>query len=126
MARILIVDDDRDIRALMELTLKRSGHRVVQAEHARDAVDELRGGSFDIILMDVDMPQMDGVSFTRLLNENPRFLAFQKIPIVMVTGKDEPGVMDDSFDAGAVYFLRKPFTPNELLDTVRLVLHAPE
>lgn len=108
----------------MSATLTRQGHKPQRAANPREATDRLMASSFDLILMDVDMPEMDGISFTRLLADNPRFLAYQNVPIIMVTGKSDPGVMGDSFEAGAAFFLQKPFSPRELLDTVRMVLHT--
>lgn len=124
MARILIVDDDADMRALLTLTLERQSHRPTACKDPADAVTQLKGSTFDLILLDIDMPEMDGLSFARLLRDNPRFLRYRPVPIIMITGKTDPGVMGDSFDAGAVYFLSKPFTPREVLDTISLVLSA--
>lgn len=124
MTRILIVDDDADMRALLELTLSRAGFETRGAPDPAEAVVELKRNVFDLILLDIDMPRMDGLSFARLLRENPRFMSYRPVPIVMMTGTDEPGVMIDSFDAGAVYFLAKPFSPGEVLATVRLVLRS--
>ena len=122
MAKLLIVDDDPDMRAFLKLALERKGHKVTTAADPTHAVDELTVGTYDLILLDIDMPKMDGLSFARLLRENPRFLSYRPVPIVMMTGNDDPGVMASSFDAGAVYFLSKPFTPREVADTVRMVL----
>ena len=122
MVKLLIVDDEPDMRTFMSRTLEGEGHHVVRAPDARAAVDALGAATFDLILMDIDMPGMSGLELTRLLRENPRFLNYQHVPIVMVTGDTE--AMAESFDAGAVYFLEKPFNPRELLDTVRTVVHA--
>jgi len=122
VVKLLIVDDEPDMRTFMGRTLEREGHRVIQAADARLAVDALSAQTFDLILMDIDMPGMSGLELTRLLRDNPRFLGYQHMPIVMVTGNTD--AMGDAFDAGAVYFLEKPFTPRELLDTVRTVSHT--
>lgn len=124
MARVLIVDDDVDLCSMLKLTVERAGHSAVVTADPQEAVGAMERADFDLILLDIDMPFMDGLSFARLLRESPGFLRYRIVPIVMMTGKDDVGVMAESFDAGAVYHLNKPFTPREVLETIRLVLHA--
>lgn len=124
MARLLIVDDEPDMRSLMQTVLERETHKVDCAPGAKEAVDLLSLRTYDAILMDIDMPGMNGIELTRLLRDNPRFLGYRDTPVIMVTGKTDPNTMGESFDAGAVFFLQKPFGPRELNDTVRVVLQT--
>ncbi|MFT7621916.1 MAG: CheY-like chemotaxis protein [Myxococcota bacterium] len=124
VARLLIVDDDADLRLLVRTLLERAQHKVDEASDPKEAVDKLAMRDYDAILMDIEMPRMSGLEFIRLLKDNPRFLHYQDTPIIVVSGNTDPGIMAESFEAGAVYHLQKPFTPAELMDTVRVVLHA--
>ncbi len=124
MARILIVDDDKDLGSMLKLSIERAGHHAVVSTDPQSAVGAMERSDFDLILLDIDMPFMDGLSFARLLRDSPGFLRYRVVPIVMMTGKEDVGVMGDSFDAGAVYHLNKPFTPSEVLDTITLVLRS--
>lgn len=118
----MIIDGDPAVRALAAHHLEREGHRITRVADAMEAVAQFRGGTFDLVLLDMEMPGVGGASFARMLSDSPRLLGFASPPIVMMTARDEPGLMADSFDAGAAYFLKKPFTPREVSDVVRLVL----
>ena len=124
MTKLLVVDDEPEMRNYMKTTLERADYMVHLAADPAEAVLLLEGNTFDAVLLDVDMPDMDGVTFTRLLKQNPSILGNPDVPILMVTGRDDPGIMGESFDAGAQYFVKKPFSPRELLQAVRLVLHG--
>ena len=122
MAKLLIVDDEPDMRQYMRTALERGGYQVTTASSPKEAVSILEHERFDAVLLDVDMPNMDGVSFARVLRQNPTILGHRDVPILMVTGRDDPGVIGESFDAGAQFFVKKPFSPRELLHAIRLVL----
>ena len=122
METLLVVDDDAEMRRYMVKTLEKGGFSVQAAPAPSAAVNLLQHAHFDAILLDIDMPEMDGVSLTRLLTQNPQLLGHADVPILLVTGRDDPGIMGDSFEAGARFFLQKPFSPRELLNALALVL----
>ena len=124
MAKLLVVDDEKDMRTYMKVALEKHSHSITLADGPSEAVACLRDATFDAVLLDIDMPEMDGVTFTRVLTNTPTLLGHPDVPIVLVTGRDDPGIIGESFDAGARYFLRKPFSPKELLHAVQLVLEA--
>ena len=124
MARILIVDDEQAMREYMRRVLEKHGHTVHSAKSPSDAVAALSEARFDALLLDIEMPEMDGLTFTRLLTKNPQILGPHDVPILLVTGRDNPGTMGDGFAAGARFFVRKPFSPNELLSAVNLVTNT--
>ena len=122
VAHLLLVDDDSELLSMAATALVRSGHKVTTAISPVEAARHLPSSEFDLILMDIDMPGMDGLSFARLLQENPHYLAFRDVPIVIISGSSRPGIFADSLEANAVFFLAKPFSLEDLSRTVRLVL----
>ena len=121
MARILIVDDNAVLRRVISVTLRKAGYTVLAAENAAEAVRLLAEAPVDLMLLDVAMPETDGLTLLRRLRADVRY---KKLPIVMLTasGQDE-----DRFSAhaeGANDFLTKPASSAELVDTVRRWLPA--
>lgn len=131
---ILVVDDSEDIRLLINTFLKSAGYKdVFMAESAFEALDllglsikkdktvvlEKEGCDIDLILLDVVMPEMDGIEFCRIVKASE----FHKdIPVVMSTAIDEVKLLEIAFDAGAIDYLTKPHNKIELLARVRSVL----
>lgn len=120
---ILIVDDREENRDLLQVTLETAGFdRVAQASSATDALRQLSqdgAADFDLILMDIMMPDIDGVEACRRIRASE---ALAKIPIIMVTAKGTPEVLEEAFAAGAIDFLTKPYDPIELVARVSSAL----
>jgi CheY-like chemotaxis protein len=114
-ARILLVEDDQDIRTLFRMTLTSAGYFVREARDGLEAIATLQIEAFDAILLDLSMPRIDGVSAldTFKVMENG-----QNIPIIAVSALDDPAVEERTLESGAVAFLHKPLTPQELLDAL--------
>lgn len=106
-ANILIVEDDFISMSFLESQIQGLGHHIYKAENGKEALDALNtnNGQIDIVLMDREMPVMDGISTVRNMKDNP---AFKKIPVIMVTGADELEEMKEGLDAGVFYYLTKP------------------
>lgn len=105
---LLLVDDDRRIRALMSRYLTGQGYRVSTAENAADARGRLRGLAFDLIVLDVMMPGENGVDFAKSLRLE------SQIPILMLTAQSDAPARVRGLEAGADDYLSKPFEPKEL------------
>jgi len=121
--KILIVDDLPDSRFLMRMTLGRSGWDVIEAADGHEAVNLANMEMPDVVLMDYNMPVMDGVEACRQLNDMDDTA---HIPVIIYTGAFSGGNAPDSlksqaFDAGAVEFLVKPIMPNDLKSKVEAV-----
>lgn len=113
MNRILIVDDDKDIVAALEIYLTTSGYEVLKAYNGREALSVLTGNQVDLILMDVMMPQMDGIAATKAIREN------SNIPILFLTAKSEDVDLINGLNVGADDYITKPFKPMEVLARVK-------
>jgi CheY-like chemotaxis protein len=124
--RILIVDDHELDRRLSTLDLEAAGYRVWEAGNANEAADLLAQQSFDLLVLDIVMPGIDGLTFLKELRRNQRT---QKVPVIMLTARDE---VDDELGAmadGAVSYIIKPSHRDVLVKSVAEVLakagHAP-
>ncbi|MBQ3090345.1 MAG: response regulator transcription factor [Oscillospiraceae bacterium] len=113
MNRIMIVDDDRDILAALEIYLTTSGYQVIRAENGREAVRRMEEEPADLILMDVMMPQMDGIAATRIIREK------SNVPILFLTAKSEDVDLIHGLNVGADDYITKPFKPMEVLARIR-------
>jgi CheY-like chemotaxis protein len=116
---VLVVDDDSFQRNLINTLLKSENYQVLFAPSGEDALNILRKTQPDVILMDVMMPEMDGIETTRRLKAMPQFA---KIPVIMVTGNSEGNVVVDSLKAGASNFVVKPFNSATLIDKINHAL----
>jgi adenylate cyclase len=105
---ILVVDDDAVNRQMLSTLLAREGHRVETAQHGRQALDMLRAGPFDVVLLDIVMPEMDGYEVLAQIKEDP---ALRHLPVIMITALDEVDSAVKCIEMGADDHLAKPFDP---------------
>ena len=119
--RSLLVDDSRTIRALVKPMLTDMGFQVMEAGDGQQALDACNVQIPDVVLLDWNMPVMDGLSFLRELKTLP---AYKFTPVIMLTTEDDSGRMAQAKAAGARAWLLKPFNPPALLDTVSKVITA--
>ena len=102
--KILVVDDDATARLLMRAALQQAGFDVRLAVDGADALRQFAGDSFDLVMLDVDMPGMSGIDVCTAL----RAQGGEYLPIVMVTGMDDVKSVEASFKSGATDFIAKP------------------
>ena len=119
MARILIAEDERDIRELVAFSLQFGGFEVVQAANGAEAVERAPVEKPDLILMDVRMPKMTGYEACRALKAMPDM---RHIPVVFLSAKGQESEIQTGLEAGAEEYILKPFAPDELVKQVKLVL----
>jgi CheY-like chemotaxis protein len=115
MAKILIADDSPMVRKIAKMSLEKGGHVVIEAGDGKEALDQAHAEKPDIVLLDAEMPEMDGWEASKALKGDPATAA---IPVLMCTGhdlSDDPGQLTE---AGANGFITKPYNAQNLLDTV--------
>lgn len=115
----LIVDDSVSMRQMVAFTLRQGGFEVVEGEHGQDALGKLKGKRFDIIITDLNMPVMDGITFIKNVREQKEF---KLVPILMLTTESQASKKEQGKAAGATGWITKPFDPEKLMATVSKVL----
>lgn len=115
---ILTVDDSRTIREMVSFTLKGAGYTVLEAEDGEKALVLLKDKTVDIIITDLNMPVMDGLTLIKNLRQDARF---KFIPILMLTTEADDTKKKEGRDAGATGWIVKPFEPEKLIQVVQKV-----
>ena len=119
MAKILIAEDEPDIRALIEFTLQYAGHEVVTARNGLEAFESALQVIPDMILMDVRMPQMTGYEACEKIKQEE---SLKHIPVVFLTAKGQEKEIQTGLSLGAAEYLLKPFAPDDLTRRVQEIL----
>jgi CheY-like chemotaxis protein len=119
MLRILVVDDERPVREAMALLLKQQGYRVVVAECGHTAVSAIETFTFDLVIVDIFMPGMNGLETIDILRQDA-----PEVPIIVMSGyaagsgATGPDFFREAVDRGATCCLRKPFSRDQLIDAI--------
>ncbi len=121
--KILVVDDEPDIRDVLKITLEAEKYEVIEAENGEEAIKIVSQKVPDLVLLDYKMPKMDGREVCRRIKKD---ILLRHLPIIMVTGKGEITDKVDGIDAGADDYIVKPFEPEELLAHIRMILRRTE
>ncbi|HQC98726.1 MAG TPA: response regulator [Aquabacterium sp.] len=118
---ILIVDDSSSLRTVVKIALNRAGYDVLEAGDGKEALAQLdKAGKVNLIVSDVNMPNMDGITFVTEVKKHPRH---RFTPVVMLTTEGQDAKKEQGRAAGAKAWITKPFNPPQLLDAVsKLVL----
>jgi len=112
---ILVVDDSASLRQVVNLTLQSAGYEVVEACDGRDALTKLDGKKFHLIISDVNMPNMDGISLLKEVKKHP---SYKFTPIIMLTTEAGENKKQEGQAAGAKAWVVKPFQPQQMLAAV--------
>lgn len=120
MAHILIAEDERDIRDLINFTLTFAGHQVTAAANGEEAVQKAQNIQPDLIMMDVRMPKMTGYEACRVLKKIERF---RETPVVFLSAKGQDEEVQAGIDVGAYAYILKPFSPDDLARRVNDILN---
>ena len=118
-AKILTVDDSASIRLTTRVTLSNAGYTVTEAVDGLDGLSKLKDGEYDLVVTDLNMPNMDGLTMIRELRKLP---AHTGVPVIFLTTESDGELKAQAKAAGATGWLTKPFDPEHLVKIVRKVL----
>ncbi len=119
MATILIVDDSASMRQMVSFTLSSEGYTVVDAPDGKIGLQKAQETAVDLVITDVNMPNMDGISFIKEMREIPNY---KYTPLLLLTTESDAGKKSEGKAAGATGWMLKPFRPDQLIATVKKVL----
>lgn len=121
MKRIMVVDDSGMTRKLISSIISREGYMVDTAENGVDALEKLYRSPFNLVIMDMNMPQMDGMELLRTLRADAQY---KGVPIIVLSSNSGPDEIQKTMKAGANFYLIKPADSDKLLQCVRTLLKA--
>jgi two-component system chemotaxis response regulator CheY len=113
---LLIIDDSASMRQMVTFTLKDAGYNVIAANNGKDALSKLEGAKVEMVITDLNMPEMDGIEFIRQMRSKA---GYKFLPIVMLTTESQESKKQAGRQAGASGWLVKPFRPEQLIDVVK-------
>jgi two-component system chemotaxis response regulator CheY len=117
--KIITVDDSVSLRQMVNFTLKDAGYDVSEAVDGKDALEKIKGDPVHMVITDLNMPEMDGISLIREIRAMP---SYKTIPIIMLTTESQLDKKKEGKDAGATGWIVKPFRPEQLLAVIDKVL----
>jgi len=123
---ILIVDDSASMRKIIRKTLSLSGFQVgacVEAANGKEALEILQQHPVDLVLSDINMPEMNGVEFLWQLRQDPRW---KQLPVVMITTETSEKIVKEAIELGARGYLRKPFRPEQIRSCLTEIMGGPD
>lgn len=113
---IMIVDDSASMRQMVSFTLKKAGYDVVEAVNGKDGCDKIKQSKVDLIVTDLNMPEMNGIDFIREVRLNP---SYKFTPVLMLTTESQKDKIDEGKKVGCSGWIVKPFSPEHLLSTIQ-------
>lgn len=113
---VMIVDDSASVRRVVGIALKGAGYAVIEGSDGKDALSKLTGQKVHLIISDVNMPNMDGISFLKAVKQLP---AYRFTPVIMLTTESEESKKREGQAAGAKAWVVKPFQPEQLIGAVQ-------
>lgn len=117
--KIVVIEDEADILEVIEYNLRREGYEVIPSQNGEDGLEKIEKSAPDLVLLDLMLPEIDGVELCRKLKSDPLTAA---IPVIMVTAKGEESDIVLGLGVGADDYVTKPFSPKELIARVKAVL----
>jgi CheY-like chemotaxis protein len=118
-AHILVVDDYAVSQRLLRQILQKGGYQVAIAEDGYRALAQIEANAFDLVVLDVSMPRMDGMQVLTKLRSDERF---KNLPVIMLTASGDDQIRENAKKVGANAFLTKPSSSSEVLSTIKMLL----
>lgn len=116
---IMTADDSASVRQMVGFTLKQAGYEVIEGVDGKDALGKLNGNRVDMVITDLNMPNMDGIELIRQIRTNSKY---KFIPIIMLTTESQAAKKQEGKAAGATGWIVKPFKPEQLIAVIKKVL----
>ncbi len=116
---IMTVDDSASVRQMVSFTLKEAGYNVIEASDGKDALSKIQNAELNLIVTDLNMPNMDGIDLIKNVRTNPKH---KFVPIIMLTTESQNEKKMEGKSAGATGWIVKPFKPEQLLNVVKKVI----
>ena len=110
--KALVVDDSLSMRQMLAYTLQQAGFEVLQGAHGKEGLEQLAGGKVDLVITDLNMPEMDGITFIKQLRQLP---SCRFVPVLMLTTESQEQKKREGKAAGATGWIVKPFDPGKLI-----------
>jgi len=120
MPNILTVDDNESMRRMISHTLCLGGYVVAEAANAQMALDKMENQSFDLIITDMNMPIMNGIEFTKMIRQ---LNSHRSVPVLVLSAENKDSLKQNASMAGANGWIVKPFSPTDLIEMVKTVIH---
>jgi two-component system alkaline phosphatase synthesis response regulator PhoP len=121
--KILIVDDEEVIRKFLKIHLTKLGYEVKEAADGEQAIEQLKGNDFDLLICDILMPKKNGWEVIKEVKADPKT---ENIPVIVLTAKNEDTDMFKGYDMGVNYYMTKPFTKAQLLYGLKLMFEETQ
>ncbi len=116
---IMIIDDSATLRQVVAVTLKKAGYDVIEANDGKDALNKLTGQKVNLIICDVNMPNMDGITFLKEIKNKPNY---KFTPVIMLTTESQEAKKQEGRAAGAKAWVVKPFKPEQMLAAIEKLI----
>jgi DNA-binding response OmpR family regulator len=119
LKKVLIVEDEEKIRKVINILLKNDEVSIEEAESGTEALEKIKDGDYDLMILDLMLPGVDGMTILKNIRADSRTAS---MPVIVVSAKNLDQDILDGFQGGANYYITKPFEPKELIDSIELIL----
>ena len=117
--KIMTVDDSTSMRQMVSFTLEQHGYDIIEAANGSEALEKLNKEKIDMLITDINMPELDGLDLVRRVRDNP---AYKFLPIIILSNESQTVMKEEGKAAGATGWIVKPFRPEQLVAVVRKVM----